>query len=481
MNIPFYKTLRFRLISSVVVIEVIMLSILVFNNLNAIYLAHTQRLNDTAESTLQQFSRSAATYMAKVDYAELNEYSHRIIENNEISYIKVFTSDKNEVIRVGREIPKYSASIDKHPSEVDDNRFDVKSDILLAGRTLGHIEMGFSLDVMNGAVNSSRNRSILIALTEIFLSIAVTIFIGMRLTNNLHGLSQAALQVGKGKLNIHLPVKTKDEIGQASEAFNEMVQQLYHYRYEMEELIKERTAELEDANKELETFNYSVSHDLRSPLRAIAGFSEILQEDYADKLDEMGLDYLIRIQDGASKMEVLINDILELSRAKRKELQIEEVDLSLVVLELLDRLTYTGSQRHVERKIQEGLSCQCDRGLFIIVMENLIGNAWKYTGKKEKAVIEFGHYIKDGEDVFFVKDNGAGFDMKHAGKLFEPFKRLHGESEFIGTGVGLATVARVIKRHNGRIWAEAEVGKGSTFYFTLESEKNESENVISFR
>ena len=467
MKIPFFKTLRFRLIGSVVAIEVVMLTILVVSNINAIYLAHTQRLNDTAASTLRQFSQSAGTYMAEVNYAELDEYANRVIENNEVSYIKVFTSDQNAVVRLGRDIPEDSPSVDKHPSNIDDDRFDIKMDISLAGRKYGYVEMGFSLQVMNEAVNSSRNRSILIALTEIILSIAVTIFIGLRLTSNLHGLSEAAIRVGEGQLDIKLPVIGNDEIGQASDAFNKMVEQLYHYRYQMKELIAERTAELEDANKELETFSYSVSHDLRSPLRAIAGFSEIVQQDYGDKLDEEGKDLLVRIHDGTLKMETLINDMLELSRVKRKELKIEEVDLSLVVTELLDRFTYTDRDRNVERKIEEGLTCQCDRGLLIIVLENLIGNAWKYSSKKENATIEFGHKFEDGKEVFFVKDNGAGFNMKYADKLFEPFKRLHGESEFAGTGVGLATVARVIKRHNGTIWAKSEVGNGSEFYFTL--------------
>lgn len=465
MQIPFFKTLRFRLISSVVVIEVVMLSILVISNINAIYLAHAERLNDTAESTIRQFSRSAATYMAEVDYAELDEYAHRIIEKNEIGYLRVFTNNNKEVVRIGNNIPKKSPAIDNHPTSVDDNRFDLKADITLAGRKLGSVEMGFTLGVMNEAVSSSRNRSILIALTEIILSVAVTIFIGMWLTKNLHGLSEAAVQVGKGHLDIHLPVKGNDEIGQTTQAFNNMVEQLYQYRYQMEKLIAERTDELEEANKELELFNQSVSHDLRSPLRAISGFSQILHEDYSGKLDENGNDLLTRIDESASKMEVLIDDMLELSRVKRKELELEEVNLSLIATEILDRYRHIEPERKVEVKIEKDIELECDRGLIIILMENLIGNAWKYSGNKECAIIEIGRIVKNDKGVIFITDNGAGFNMEHAGKLFEAFKRLHGESEFTGTGVGLATVARVINRHGGEVWAEAEVGKGSTFYF----------------
>lgn len=466
-KISLLHSLRFRLISSVVAIEVVMLTILVVSNISEIYQAHTQRLNDTAESTIRQISRTAAVYMAEVDYAELDEYAYRMIEKNEISYLKIFTSDYKKVVSIGRDVPDISPPTDSHPSKVIDDRYDIKTDISLAGRNLGYVEMGFSLQVMNKAVSSSRNKSILIALTEIILSIAVTIFIGLRLTENLDGLSKAAVKVGQGDLDIRLPVKSKDEVGQTSQAFNEMVEQLYQYRFKMEDLIAERTAELEDANKELETFSYSVSHDLRSPLRAISGFSSMIEEDYGDKFDDNGKDLLARISDSALKMETLINDMLELSRVKRKEIELEEVDLSLLAMELTDRFSYVEPERKVELKIEQGLVCQCDRGLLIIVMENLLGNAWKYSGKKDKAIIEFGHKDEDGKEVFFVKDNGAGFDMRHSDKLFEPFKRLHGESDFVGTGVGLATVARVIKRHNGRIWAEAEVNNGSSFYFTL--------------
>jgi len=467
MQVPLFASLRFRLISSVVVIEVVMLSILVASNLNSIYLAHTQRLNDTAQSIVRQFSRTAAVYMAEVDYAELDEYANRIIEQNEIGYLKVFSSGNKEVLRLGSAIPEISPPVDKHPTLVDDERFDLKADITLAGRKLGHVEMGFTLHVMDEAITNSRNRSILIALTEIILTVLVTVFIGLKLTKNLRGLSQAASQVGEGQLDVKLPVKGNDEIGQTSVAFNNMVEQLYKYRYQMEELISDRTAELEEANKDLETFSYSVSHDLRAPLRAITSFSQIIHDDYKDKLDENGRDFLNRIADSASKMERLIEDMLQLSQVKRKELEEDDVNLSLIAIEILDRLKYLNPERTVEIKIEENLECKGDRGLLIILMENLLANAWKYSAKKEKTVIEFGHEIKDGKEIFFVKDNGAGFDMQYADNLFEAFKRLHGESEFEGTGVGLATTGRVISRHNGEIWAEAEVGKGATFYFTL--------------
>lgn len=468
MNVPVLQSLRFRLIASVVVIEVVMLTILVLSNLSDIQRAHMERLSATAESILKQFSSSAAVYIAEVDYAELEEYSRRIADHKEIAYLQVFSENNKEVVRIGRDIPQDLLHIDKKPNlAINNNYYDVRADILLAGRKQGSVLIGFTTSEMKAAIQRTRTRSILIAATEIILSVFVTILIGVKLTQKLTWLSQAATKVGKGQLQVELPVKGNDEIAQTAVAFNKMVNELNKYHSEMESVVALRTSELGDANKELETFCHSVSHDLRSPLRAIAGFSKIIQEDYTDKLDEEGADYLTRICDGASKMDTLINDMLELSSVKRKELEIEEVDISLIAREITDRYAYMDKARCVEIDIEDDLISQCDRGLVIIIMENLIGNAWKYTSKKENAIIKLGKKEMNGKRYFYVEDNGAGFDMAYVDKLFEPFKRLHGESEFPGSGVGLATVARAIKKHEGEIWADSVVNKGTTVYFKI--------------
>ncbi len=264
------------------------------------------------------------------------------------------------------------------------------------------------------------------------------------------------------------------EVGVLSRAYDAMIQRLQSAfealsteEERLKEKVDERTQELLIANQELEKFSYSVSHDLRSPLRIVAGFSDILLEEHQDNLDETGKEYLQLIQDSTIKMEKLIDDMLQLSRISRKELELEEVNLSLIVSEILERHQYSFPDRKAEFVVEENIVCQADRGMMIILMENLLGNACKYTSKKEISRIEFGHEIKDGEIVYYVRDNGAGFDMRYADKLFEAFQRLHSESEFPGSGVGLATVARVISRHKGKIWAESTVGEGAVFYFTL--------------
>ncbi|HVP37359.1 MAG TPA: PAS domain S-box protein [Terriglobales bacterium] len=236
----------------------------------------------------------------------------------------------------------------------------------------------------------------------------------------------------------------------------------------LNEHLKQHEAELASSNKELEAFSYSVSHDLRAPLRNIDGFSHALLEDYADKLDDKGQNYLRRIRAGTQRMGELIDDLLNLSVMVRKEMRREEVNLSEQARSIVDELKHAEPERELEMKIQENLKVSGDPLLLRQLLENLIGNAWKFTSKKPSGKIEFGTTQADGRKTFFVKDNGVGFDMKYVNKMFIPFQRLHSVEEFSGNGIGLAIVKRVIDRHGGRIWAEGEVDKGATFYFTLE-------------
>ena len=232
---------------------------------------------------------------------------------------------------------------------------------------------------------------------------------------------------------------------------------------EMDELNKK----LMLANKELEAFSYSVSHDLRAPLRSIDGFSLVLLEDYADKLDPEGKNYLERVRAACQRMAQLIDAMLNLSHMTRREMHRMTIDLSALAQTIAAEFKKTQPERQVEFVIAEGLVANGDASLLRAVLENLLGNAWKFTGKNAHARIEFGATQQDGEPVYFVRDDGAGFDRAYASKLFGVFQRLHATVEFEGTGIGLATVQRIIQRHGGRIWAEGEVGQGATFYFTL--------------
>ncbi|HTJ58475.1 MAG TPA: ATP-binding protein [Devosiaceae bacterium] len=233
-----------------------------------------------------------------------------------------------------------------------------------------------------------------------------------------------------------------------------------------EQLARDNAA-LETANRELESFSYSVSHDLRAPLRSIDGFSQALLEDYADSLDAGGQDYLMRVRNAAQRMGHLIDDLIKLARVTRSELTTDDVDLSEIARRILADLQRRDPQRAVEIVIGAKAPVQGDAHLLNIALQNLLENAWKFTAKRAVAVIEFGETEQDGKPVYFVRDNGAGFEMAHVGKLFGVFQRLHAVSDFEGTGIGLATVQRIVYKHGGRVWAEAERDRGATFYFVL--------------
>jgi PAS domain S-box-containing protein len=235
----------------------------------------------------------------------------------------------------------------------------------------------------------------------------------------------------------------------------------------IEEEMAAQNIQLESTNRELEAFCYSVSHDLRAPLRGIDGFSQALLEDYAGQLDSKGKEYLQRVRAAVQRMGALIDDLLDLSRITRTEMRREAIDLSKIAQSIADELRGTQPDRTAEFVITPGLRTQGDPHLMRVVLENLLRNSWKFTSKRESTRIEFGRTAANGHSAFFVKDNGAGFDPNYSNRLFGAFQRLHSASEFPGTGVGLATVQRVILRHGGRIWAESDVDRGATFFFEL--------------
>ena len=268
--------------------------------------------------------------------------------------------------------------------------------------------------------------------------------------------------------------KNNDEIGALVDAFNRMLNTIQsqnsiiiEHSNTLENKVNERTEELAAANMELEAFSYSVSHDLQAPLRAIDGFSLALEEDYSHQLDKDAKMYLSRLRQCATKMSGIIKNLLELSRVTSKEIIKENIDFTDLCEEIMTGIREREPSRQVKINIQAGMTAIGDHCLIEIALDNLIGNAWKYSHKKTITEIEIGMNYASGNPIYYVKDCGSGFDMKYAPDLFTPFKRFHPSSEFDGTGIGLTTVARIIDKHKGSIWAESDSDKGSCFYFTL--------------
>jgi len=290
------------------------------------------------------------------------------------------------------------------------------------------------------------------------------LLMGQSNARNIGGTVVLALLIG-GMVVGRLAFLLRSSLAQKKESDSKLRQ----YRDHLEEMVAERSRELEASNLELESYSYSIAHDLRTPLRAVTSFSQILQEDAADKLDDDEKQSLERVVRAGKYMARLIDDILELSRISRTRLESDSFDLSRLARDIASRLDVACPGRRVEWRIQDGLEVRGSRLLLEVCLDNLFGNAWKYTEKADPACIEFGAIKNNGEIVYFVKDNGVGFDMQYADKLFKPFQRLHRQEDYPGTGVGLATVERVIRRHGGSIWAESEEGRGATFLFSLPS------------
>jgi PAS domain S-box-containing protein len=315
------------------------------------------------------------------------------------------------------------------------------------------------LDFLAPEARDDTNRSMQLALAAGRPTSTETLLLTRDSRRVPYYLTASAVDVHGGRLIVGVGIDLT--------ARKEAEEQVRRLNEELEQRVRERTAELTAANKELEAFSYSVSHDLSSPLRGIDGFSRIIEEDYAPLLDSEGKRHLQRIRAATQRMQLIIDNMLSLSRITRNDLIMSPVSLSQIARQILDDLQSAEPERQVETVIAPDIEVVGDANLLHLVLDNLLRNAWKFTARHPSARIELGVLHKDGERVYFVRDDGAGFDMRYAGKLFREFQRIHRPSEFEGTGIGLAIASRVVQRHGGRMWAEAAVEEGATFYFTL--------------
>jgi signal transduction histidine kinase len=391
------------------------------------------------------------------------------------------------VVVNGRVFARYSrkgaavpASVDLHAAAAghrfEDDQLAVYRPISYQNRPLGMLFIRIDLHEYDRTWRRFAIITALVAIPALLIAILISHFPQRIISGPILQLANVAAAVSDRKdYSVRAPVvRSAAEVEQLVGTFNQMLTEIQSQHAEIEEAratleqrVADRTSELAAANRELESFSYSVSHDLRAPLRAIDGFSNAVLAEYAPRLDERGIHFLERVRAGTQKMSQLIDDMLHLSRVTRRPLERVEVDVTGLAGEVAAELARSHPERRVSCIVEPGLSAPGDPHLLTIVFENLLGNAWKFTSIRDDARVEVGQTSIDGQPAFFVRDNGAGFNEAYASKLFGVFQRLHDESVFEGTGIGLATVKRIITRHGGLVSAQGVEGAGATFFFTL--------------
>lgn len=361
-------------------------------------------------------------------------------------------------------------------SRFSEDYFDLLQPVMWEGtQKIGELHIRQDLRELNKRFKVFSVVMLLIMVIASLVTIILSSRIQRVISTPISNLTELTDRITQNKdYSLRATVDRGDEVGQLMNAFNTMLntideqnRALMESKHTLKEQVDFRTEELKNINRELEAFTYSVSHDLRSPLRSIDGFSMALIEDCGAQLDEMGKDYLDRIRSASQRIGKLIDSLLYLSRVSRQEITAQAVNFSVMAQEVVEGLRGRFPQQDVYFTCPHTLLAYGDKTLLMAVFENLLGNAWKYSAKVSLPQVELGSVERKGEPVYFVRDNGIGFDMKYADKLFGPFQRLHREEDFEGLGIGLATVARIIHRHGGEIWAEGITGAGATFYFTL--------------
>ncbi|HEX7830134.1 MAG TPA: ATP-binding protein [Thermoanaerobaculia bacterium] len=358
----------------------------------------------------------------------------------------------------------------------DDQELTVYRPIVIKDRPLGMLFIHIDLQDYDKTVRRFAIVTALVAIPALLFAILISRLPRRVISQPILDLAKlAAIVSDKKDYSVRAPaVRSAAEIEQLVGTFNQMLTEIQAQHAEIEEAratleqkVLDRTSELAAANRELEAFSYSVSHDLRAPLRAIDGFSKAVISEYSSQLDQRGVHFLHRVRAGTQKMSQLIDDMLHLAQVTRRPLERKDVDLSVLAQDVAAELARRDPDRNVTFDIKPDLAAWADPHLLTIVFENLLGNAWKFTGGRAEARIEVGQTTLDGQPAFYVRDNGAGFDAAYASKLFGAFQRLHSEADFEGTGIGLATVKRIITRHGGVVSAEGVEGAGATFFFTL--------------
>lgn len=466
-----FSSLRFRIAMAIFAIgSVMMLAVLayVLHSMTREMHLQFQQQEQVVADLLAGLSRPA---LLTNDYSSVQPYMERLADNPLIH--RVMLLDYRERVVAASRMQDLGQLVPQLHDE--DGHYWRQYPILNPAETLGSLVIAFSQTHIEQAEAQAFRTGMLLSFSAMGVFALLGLIFAFGLTRRLEHLARLAIAMADGIWQRRSGYHGQDEVSRLGMAFDSMAAQIEKDQHDLQKInasleqrVAERTAALEVANQELESFSYSVSHDLRAPLRGIDGFSQALLEDYRAQLDETAQDYLQRICRGAARMGELIDNLLLLSRFNQVQPNYRKVDLSRLTREILQGLQESEPQRQVRLEIEDGIQVDGDEGLLRIVLENLLGNAWKYTSLTQQAIISFGqHSNPEGRVQYCVSDNGSGFDMAHADKLFAPFQRLHRQDEFEGNGIGLATVQRIIHRHGGSIDAIGEQGNGARFCFSL--------------
>lgn len=463
-------SLKFRIAAVIFVLEAVMMTAVLWKTLSHAVNSSEHQIKATEQAALDIVSNIGRVALLNEDFDRIQGYIEALTKNPNILRA-LLVDDRNIIVAsnaftdLGEKLPALSNSGASHWGTIElDNP---------SGR-LGLLAVQFSDKMRLATYREALHRGIAIAAVGMALIAVFGIGFGHLLTIRLARLVHAAEQVSAGNYAVRTDLPGHDEIALVGNAFDNMTrviaaerQELAAANRELDERVRARTRELEELNREHKAFAYAVSHDLRAPLRTLSGFSEALYDDYGEQLDDTARDYLARIRNGARTMGDLIEGLLTLSRIGQVKINSESLNLSALCDELIDELRQQDPQRAVAVQIQPAIFANGDRHLLRDALANLLSNAWKFTARAPQAQIRFGTKQHDGTTVYYVQDNGVGFQQAYADKLFVPFQRLHHARDFPGTGIGLSTVCRIIERHDGAVWASSREGHGATFFFTL--------------
>ncbi len=467
-------SLKYRIAALVFSLEAIMMAVVLWTTLGYAIDNSIRQIESAQQVTMNIIGSIARVALLYEDYDNIQGYVDELPRNANI--LAAMLADKRNIIvasnsltDLGQPLPALDDSEIAHWKIID---------ISNPAGMLGTPAVRFSDEESNAIYRNALTRGAVTAVSGMVIIALVSIGFGHLLTRRLNTVVHAAEEVAGGNYSIRTRLSGNDEIGQVGKAFDTMAEVIAAEKIdlsvandELEQRVRERTEGLKDANKEYEAFAYAVSHDLRAPLRAMNGFSEILEEEYGETLDDTAKDYLARIRNGATRMSELIDDLLALSRVNRAEISNKPINLSSICEDVIEELKSSHNDHEVEIRVEPGMNTHGDPRLMRDALMNLIGNAWKFTRKTGQPEIRVSSKKVDGKTVYSIEDNGAGFDETYVNKLFTPFQRLHNAQDFPGTGIGLSTVRRIIVRHNGDIWAESSGETGAVFSFTLGESK----------